>query len=209
MNPVIVFLMFSTSFGIPMSANSGQPVRLQLPDLITRVKVDVSARDDIKQALHSYIGQSFQSLPGVRLVENDPSWTIKIVTITVQDNEGNVSALGLSVVVLKHGLEMDLLRTLTQAWHHIIKAGLLQKDQPLEVGMRQLIDGIDRLPQTDDLAVLSQHRMCLIPVPKLAEACHDIVMDFNSRFLQPSESVAGDGKASSNGVRAPAVSLSY
>jgi len=187
MNPVIVFLMFSTSFGIPMSANSGQPVQLKQPDLVARVKVDVAARKEIKNAMHSYIAQGFEPLAHVQLVEEDPRWTIKIVTVVAQDNEGKVSALGLSVVVLEHGPQMNMLHILTRAWHYIIKAGLLQKDQPLEVGMRQLVAGIDRLSQTDDLTVLSQHRMCLIPVPKLGEACHDIVTDFNARFIQRSD----------------------
>jgi hypothetical protein len=149
-----------------------------------RVKIEISAKDDVKHAMHSHIAQAFQSLGGVQLVESDPQWAIKIVTLAVQDKEGNTTALGLSVVVLQHGPQMDMLRTLTQAWHYIIRAGLLQKDQPLEVGLRKLISGIEQLPETDELATLSQHRMSLIPMAKLAETCHGIASDFSTRFLR-------------------------
>ena len=187
MNPVIAFLMWSASFSIPMSAGAAPPIGAEEPKSLARVKVDITAGAEIKRTMHAYVAQSFQSLGGVQLVEDKPQWTIKIVTLTAQDDAGNTTAIGLSVVTLEHGPQMDMLRTLVHAWHYIIKAGLLQKDQPLEVGMRQLVAGIDRLPATDDLAVLSQHRMCLIPLPKLGEACHDIVVNFNNKFLRPPE----------------------
>lgn len=187
MNPVIVFLMWSTSFGIPLSADMAEPANPDQGGSVARVKVEITAREDIRTAMHAYMTQGFLSVGGVQLVDSDPRWTIKIVALTAQDNEENVTAVGLSTVVLEHGPQMDMLRTLARAWHYIIKAGLLQKDQPLEVGMRQLVTGIDRLPGDEDLSVLSQHRMCLIPVPKLGEACHDIVTNFNARFLQRSD----------------------
>ena len=181
MNPVIPFLLWSMSFAIPMSDGQTGPA-VQRP--AARVKLEISAKDDVKHAMYSHIAQSFQSLGGVQLVESDPQWAIKIVTLAVQDAEGNMTALGLSVVVLEHGPQMDMLRTLTQAWHYIIRAGLLQKDQPLEAGLRQLITGIDRLPETDELATLSQHRMSLIPMAKLPGTCHEIAGNFATQFLR-------------------------
>jgi hypothetical protein len=180
MNPIIPFLMWSLPFVIPMSNGaSGTPV----PRPAARVKIEISAADQIKYAMHSHIAQSFQSLGGVQLVEADPQWVIKIVTLAVQDTQGNTTALGVSVVVLERGPQMDMLRTLTQAWRYIIRAGLLQKDQPLEVGLRQLIAGIDQLPDTDDLGTLSQHKMSLIAMNKLPGTCHEIASDFHARFL--------------------------
>lgn len=181
MNPVIPVLIWSMSFVIPMSDGPSGPMESGQP---ARVKLEISANDDIKHAMYSHIAQGFQSLGGIQLVESDPQWAIKIVTLAVQNKEGSTTALGLSVVVLKHGPQMDMLRTLAQAWHYIVRAGLLQKDQPLEVGLRQLLAGIDQLPETDDLATLSQHRMSLIPMGKLAVTCHEIANDFSQRFLR-------------------------
>lgn len=181
MNPMIPILIWSISFVIPMVDGPSGPAVSTPP---ARVKLEISAHDDIRHAMYSHIAQGFQSLGGVQLVESDPQWSIKIVTLAVQNTEGSTTALGLSVVVLEHGPQMDMLRTLAQAWHYIIRAGLLQKDQPLEVGLRQLLAGIDQLPQTNDLSTLAQHKMSLIPVGTLAVTCHEIADDFNQRFLR-------------------------
>jgi len=204
MNPVIAFLMWSASLGIPMSAGAAQPTGADQPKSVARVKVDITAGEEIKRTMHAYVAQSFQSLGGVQLVEDNPRWTIKIVTLAAQDDTGNTTAIGLSVVTLEHGPQMDMLRTLVHAWHYIIRAGLLQKDQPLEVGMRQLVAGIDRLPATDDLTVLSQHRMCLIPLQKLGEACHDIAVNFSSKFLRPSDTGHSGAGGQPDVLRMPA-----
>lgn len=186
MNRMIAFLVWSASLGIPLWAQPAQAEPVRPPAAIARVKVEIRGGDEIKRAMYSHLAQGFQSCGTAELVEADPQWTIKIVTLMAQDEEGNATAVGLSVVVLEHGPQMNMLRLLAQAWHYVIKAGLLQKDQPLEVGVRTLVAGIDRLPKTDDLTIFSQHRMCLIPTHKLGEACGDIVKDFNARLLRPS-----------------------
>ena len=181
MNPIIPLLLWNLSFAIPLSGGAGAP---PIPQPAARVKIEISASDQIKYAMQSHMAQSFQSLGGVQLVEADPQWAIKIVTLAVQDQQGNTTALGVSVVVRERGPQMDMLRTLTQAWRYIIRAGLLQKDQPLEVGLRQLIAGIEQLPETDDLGTLSQHKMSLISMNKLPGTCHQIASDFHARFLR-------------------------
>ncbi len=186
MNRMIAFLVWSASVGVPLLAQPAQAEQAGSSAAIARVKVEIRGGDEVRRAMYSYLAQGFQSDGSVELVEASPQWTIKIVTLMVQDPEGNATAVGLSVVVLEHGPQMNMLRLLAQAWHYVIKAGLLQKDQPLEVAMRTLVAGIDRLPKTDDLTLFSQHRMCLIPTHKLGEACGDIVKDFSARLLRSS-----------------------
>jgi len=185
MNPVMTFLVWSMSLGMPIQSDPGLLMNSGQVGPSARINIDISAADDLKSDILRHIALGFQSVGGVYLVEENPRWTIKIVTLAVQDNEGNATALGLSVVVLEHGPQMDMLFTLAQAWHYVIKAGLLQKDQPLEVGMRQLVTSIDQLPSVDNLAVMSQHRMCLIPMAKLPEACREIAIDFDRKYLRP------------------------
>ncbi len=204
MNPVVVFLASVTSFGIPLLAQaaelpqSGPVTHSPVP---VRVRLDITGGEQVKSAMAMLMAQEFQAMGGVQLVQTDPRWTVKIVTMTAKDNEGKVWAMGMSVVVLEHGPQMEMLRTLTRAWHYIINAGLLQKDQPLEVGLRGLIASIDGLPDAEEPVVMSQHRMCLIPIGKVAEACHDIVTDFGKRFLQRSE---GDRQAVLSQANPPA-----
>ncbi len=184
MNPVAVFLLFGTSLVTPASYGPSGAMSEPFRPTVS-VRLDVSAPDPLAGAIRQLMAQALQPYGAVRLVEERPQWTIKIVTQSLLDDEGNMMAVGLSVVVLEHGQQMDMLMTLAQAWRYIINAGLLQRDQPLEVGMRQLMAAVERLPRTNDLTVLSQHLMCVIPTEKLGDACRDIAVDFNSRFLQP------------------------
>lgn len=186
MNRMIAFLVCGASFSIPFLASSVRADQVRQLDTVARVKLEIAGGDEIRVGMYNYMAQVFQSYETLELVESDPQWTIKIVTLGTADGEGNTTALGLSVVVLEHGPQMDMLRVLTQAWHYIIKAGLLDKDQPLALGMRKLIAGIDQLPQTDDLTTLVQHRMCLIPAEQLGAACRDIVAAFDAGLLHSS-----------------------
>ena len=201
MNPVMTFLVWSMSLGMPIQSDSGPFMNLGQVGEAVRINIEISAADDLKSDILRHIALGFQSVGGVYLVDENPRWTIKIVTLPVQDNEGNATGLGLSVVVLEHGPQMDMLFTLAQAWHYVIKAGLLQKDQPLEVGMRQLVAGIDRLGSVDNLTVMSQHRMCLIPLAKLPEACREIALDFDRNYLRPG---SAENSSSAQAIEMPA-----
>jgi hypothetical protein len=184
MNRVILLLLCSTSFLTPASYGQNRATSESLGPTIP-VRLDVNAPEHLAGAIRQLMAQAFEPYEVVRLVQEKPHWTIKIVTQSLLDDEGNMMAVGLSVVVLEHGQQMDMLMTLARAWRYIINAGLLERDQPLEVGMRQLMAAVERLPRTADLTVLSQHLMCVIPAERLGDACRDIAGDFNARLLQP------------------------
>ena len=191
MNRTIILLVCGASFTIPFFASVAGADPVRQAETVARVKLEIAGRDEVRAAMYNTMAQVFQSYETMELVESDPQWTIKVVTLGTGDAEGNTVAMALSVVVLEHGPQMDMLRVLTQAWHYIIKAGLLDKDQPLAVGLRNLIAGVDQLPETDDLTTLVQHRMCLIPVEQLGEACRDIVMAFNAKLLHSASANRG------------------
>jgi len=198
MNRMVVFLLCGVSVTIPFFGSVARAEQVRQPQTVAKVKLEIAGREDVRTAMHDYMAQVFQSYATMELVESDPQWTIKIVTLGVAGGEGNTSALALSVVVLEHGPQMDMLRVLTQAWHYIIKAGLLDKDQPLAMGMRNLVASIDRLPETDEQTTLVQHRMCLIPVGQLGDACRDIVTAFDARSRH-SSGTTRDGVTESSG----------
>lgn len=187
MNPVVFFLLCTTSFMTPASYGPSEAPPESFKPTVS-IQLDITAPEQLARAIRQHMAQAFQPYETVQLVEDNPQWTIKIVTQSLLDGEGSIMALGLSVVILEHGPQMDMLATLAQAWRYIINAGLLQRDQPLEVGMRQLMTAIEQLPKADALTVLSQHVMCVIPTEKLGEACRDIATDFNARILQPKAS---------------------
>lgn len=191
MNPVALFLLCAASLSTQTSYGPNGAIPQQSSPAVS-IRFEINATEQLAPVIRQHMTQQFQAIPGVRVVEENPQWTIKIVTQSLLDGEGNMMAIGLSVVVLEHGPQMDMLSTLAQAWHYILNAGLLQRDQPIEVGMRQLVAAIDRLPKADNLTVLSQHLMCVIPTQKLGDACRDIAADFNTRVLRAG---AQDGAA--------------
>ncbi len=191
MNPVAVFLLCAASLSAQTSYGPNGPIPQQSQPVVS-IQFDINAAEQLAGVIRQHMTQQFQAIPGVQVVEENPQWTIKVVTQALLDGEGNTMAIGLSVVTLEHGPQMNMLSTLAQAWHYILNAGLLQRDQPLEVGMRKLVAAIDRLPKTESLTVLSQHVMCVIPTQKLGDACRDIAADFNKRVLQPKAMTQGE-----------------
>ncbi len=192
MNQVVTLLMLAISLGVPVTKAADGPMISPSVGPGPKVKIEVVAQEQLKNDIYRNMTQALASLANAQLVEENPDWTIEVVTLTLQDQEGNPTAVALSVVVLKHGPQMKMLQVLAKAWRYVVDAGLLEKDQPLEVGMRELLMGVEKLPKTDSLTVVSQHRMCLIPVQKLGEACHDTIVNFTTRFLDESKIVKAE-----------------
>jgi hypothetical protein len=67
-----------------------------------------------------------------------------------------------------------MLEALAQACRYFVATGYL-RDQPLEYHMNRLLRGVTALPQSDELVVVSKHKMCVILPDKLPQACFDIV----------------------------------
>jgi len=118
----------------------------------------------------------------VQLVEEDPEWTIEIVTTELADANGAPTAVALSFVIQQHGAHLQMLEALAQACRYFVATGLLH-DAPLEGDMRQLIRGAEALPKPPSLGVVSQHKMCLTTPDRLTQVCRDIVTIFNNDRL--------------------------
>lgn len=183
MKSAIVFLMWVSSLGMPVSESSSEPVQAPGSTVSARVKVNVSAHEEIKQPIHEYITTGLQSLGTVQLVDEDPEWTIEVVTTRLEDAEGAMVAVGLSVIIQEHGPHIKMLLALAQACRYFIATGYLH-GQPLEASMQRLLTGVAVLPQPDDLAVISQHSLCVITPERLPKACQDIVAGFDAIRLK-------------------------
>jgi hypothetical protein len=190
MNPATVSLLWAMSLVFPMTVSPNAPATVPRSGPVTRVKINVSAPDEVKGQIQRYLTQSLQSLGSVQVVEDTPRWTIEIVTAMLQDGEGHIQGIGMSFVILEHGPQMQMLVTMAQAWRYVMAAGFLQ-DKFIEQGMRQLVGRVDSLAKTPDLTVLSQHRMCVIPLARLEEACRDIVTSLDTKYLQASRQTDG------------------
>ena len=196
MNASIFFLAWLMSLGTPAPAGpSGSAgTAIAKPQAVAKVKLDIRARDELKGKIRECIAAEFQSRPGVQLVENDADWTLEIVTMELTDASGATAGVGLSFLVERHGLHTRMLLALAQACRYFISTGLMQ-DAPLERDMKMLLHGVDVLPKPDALAVVSQHRLCVIVPDRLPQACHDMVVLFDAERLGTAANANSSGNA--------------
>jgi len=181
MNVSIFFLVWLMSLGTPAPAGPAGPA--SAPQAApAKIKLDISARDELKAVIRQLLSTELQSRSPVQLVENDSDWTIAVVTTELKDANGATAAVGLSFVVEQHGIHMKMLLALAQACRYFIATGLM-KDAPLESDMRRLLQGVDVLPKPESLAVVSQHKMCVITPDQLAQACRDMIAAFDAQRL--------------------------
>jgi hypothetical protein len=183
---------------IPLSNAPAAQVDSAQPEVVARVRLEINGYEQVKQTIAKFMVPQLRAIQGVQLVDTNPQWTIKIETVVIPDTENkSVACIGLSEVVLEHRPYVRMLRTLAQAWHYLLSAGILKQDQPLDEAMRQAVKMMEDVPQTADPTTLSAHNMCVVTVDNLEKACQQVVADFNaklprsSRMAQPG-SVAPD-----------------
>jgi hypothetical protein len=178
MNASIFFLAWLMSLGTPAPAGSSGTA-VAAPPGPAKIKLDISARDEIKGAIRQHLATELQARGPVQFVDNDPDWTLGVVTTELTDANGAMVAVGLSFIVERHGIHTKMLLALAQACRYFIATGLL-KDAPLERDMRLLLRGAEALPKPEHLAVVSQHKLCVITPDRLPQACHDMVAAFDA-----------------------------
>ena len=153
--------------GDPCAGGTGG-MAVAAPPAAARIKLDISAREELKGAIRQHLTMELQAQQPVQFVESDPDWTLGVVTTELTDANGATVAVGLSFIVERHGIHAKMLKALAQACRYFLATGLL-KDAPLERDMQLLLRGAEVLPEPEGLAVVSQHKMCVItPGPAAA-----------------------------------------
>ena len=203
MNIGHVFLMWVLSFAAAQGQNAGAPAAAADYRPIVKVKIDVSASEEIKSQIQEYIAIQFDSLGDVQMVQEDPDWTIGIVTTKLTDSSGTMRALGISFVIQQHGPHMQMLEALAQACRYFVASGLM-RDQALEYQMKRLLMGVSVLSKGEDLVVVTKHQMSVILPDKLPQACFDIVSALEKERFGESEDPAA-AQSAANEAGAPDV----
>jgi len=181
MNASIFFLAWLMSLGTPAPAGQAGPANTPQATP-AKVKLDISASDELKAAIRQSLATELQSRSPVQLVDSDADWTIAVVTTELKNADGETAAMGLSFLVEQHGIHMKMMLALAQACRYFIATGLM-KDAPLEADMRLLLQGVDAIPKPESLAVVSQHKMCVITPDQLPQACRDVIVGFDALRL--------------------------
>jgi hypothetical protein len=182
MNVALLSLSCLMSLAAPVSGTVLGPTGTMLAPPPVRVRLAISAREERMSQIRGAMVAELLSRGPVQLVEQDPEWTIQIVTTELADANGVTAAVGLSFVIEQHGVHMKMLDAMAQACRYFMATGLLH-DAPLESEMRQLLRGAELLPKPASLGIVSQHKMCLTTPDRLAQVCRDIVTIFNNDRL--------------------------
>lgn len=80
-------------------AHAADTSNLRWPSI--RVKVTVSAPDNIKGAMSSYLNRELRSLNDVELVDTNPFWEIDVVAMELKTVGGYTSGVALSTVIIR------------------------------------------------------------------------------------------------------------
>lgn len=127
-----------------------------------KVKVNVSASNNIKGSVSSYINRELRSLTDVEIVEKDPQWIIYVLAMELKTAGGYKSGVAISTVIFS-------------PFNNQILSGLLQpkfKD--------------DGLNMTSNLAWYPDQWINAGSVDDLQELCKDIVANFDTKYLEES-----------------------
>ena len=180
MDAATILLMCLLSVGIPAADGAGgAPTRATAPPMID-VTVKVSAHEDVRGPICKYLATGLRSLGDVQLVQEDPDWTIEVITTRLEDPNGALQAVGLSFVVEQHGPHMMMLEALAQACRYFIETGYL-RGQQLDQDMRRLLEGVAVLPKPERLSLVAKHRMTVVTPDRLPQACREMVACFDAQ----------------------------
>jgi hypothetical protein len=196
MNASILSLLWLMSLGTPAPTSPVGPVQA-VPPAQAKIALDISARDELKATLRQCLTTELQTRGPVQFVETGADWTLGVVTTELKDAKGATVAVGLSFIVERHGIHTKMLAALAQACRYFLATGLM-KDAPLEQDMKLLLRGVDVLPRPEGLAVVSQHKMCVITPDRVPQACRDMIAVFDAeRFGTAASASAGADSATS------------
>ena len=154
----VMFVLFFVCFclsPLTVQAQKKEPGKFS-----TTVKVKVSADENIKGRIESYLKRELRSLGDVTVVDEKPSWEICLVALEQHDVEGEVTSVVLSVVILTP-LPADLL-----GW--VLKLNAEQVDYISRIGCFHY----------------RAHWLKTGPPKGLKDICEGIIADFDSEHLE-------------------------
>ena len=159
-------------------ASSSDPLTMLFPDsartpqpFFARVKLSVTAGEDLSKEIERAVSQAFRSFPDVQLVSEEADWTLVILGVPLQAPTRTAYGVGLSVVVVE-----SFTRQL-QEWP------LARKHPQPDAQF---------ISHSAPLAPLGSFKGAWLRVTapsQLSRLCRQVVSDFNSRYLEKQRAV--------------------
>lgn len=137
-----------------------------LKDLLkfkARVKVSITADDDIKGTVTSYIHRELRSLNDVEIVDSDPEWELMIIAMEAKTTTGHKTGNVLSVLILSKfnnslllsisGSNKEIVSELTSHLYHFPEQWFLRQGPT-----KNLKDMCDKIVADFDTSCLEESR---------------------------------------------------
>jgi hypothetical protein len=131
-------------------------------NFIARVKVTVTASDDVMGTVSSYMKRELLSLNDVELVDDNPEWEINVMALELRTVGGYKTGVAVSTVIINH-------------YNNQLLSGFFQqkfKDTGLQM--------------TSQLYLHPEQRLNIGSPDDLYKICRDIVGDFDTKYLEKS-----------------------
>ena len=178
---LISFSFFT--FGLTVT-DSGEK-KSKIPKYNTTVKLEISASEDIKNQIYSYISRELRSLGDVEIVENNPEWIIDIVALQVKDKNSYDRGVAFSIVIEKgYKIDVNILLSVVKDAFKINSDDWekLKKRKNLEEIFTVIItNGGNRDLLARDLV---DHSLRIDNTENINNLCKEIVADFDAEYLK-------------------------
>ena len=156
MKRLFILLIAVVAFTLVITATSQEQ-----PDPRFRVQVSVSADENIKGLITSYINRELRGLRDVEIVYKNPRWLLQVVALEITTKGGYKSGVALSIVVLEQ-FDNSLLKALMH-----------------ETNQKDLVDLV-----ASNLYSLPDHWLRIGSEDNLRSICDGIVADFDTKHLE-------------------------
>jgi len=134
-----------------------------------RVKLEVSAKEEIKGEITSYFTRELRAIKDVTIVDDNPDWLISVVALENKVNDGVSTGFTLSAVILRP-----------------IKKNIFEWDMETAARKGKLTPGQRTIIDTfiSDGYHFESHLLRVGPTSDLKEMCQEIVADFDGKQLE-------------------------
>lgn len=156
MKRLFILLIAVVAFTLVITATSQEQ-----PDPRFRVQVSVSADENIKGLITSYINRELRGLRDVEIVYKNPRWLLQVVALEISTKGGYKSGVALSIVVLEQ-FDNSYLKSLMR-----------------ETYEKNLVDLV-----TSNLYSVPNHWLRIGSEDDLRSICDGIVADFDTKHLE-------------------------
>ena len=160
-----------------ISLTAGNSRKVEIPEYSTTVKLNITADDEIiKNQLYSYINRELRSLGDVKVVENDPNWTIQIVALQVKNKLQVPTGIAASVVIIKRTYAIDGLSIL---FKHVYGINLQEQMKEKGVDLEKVLKTL-----TDNLSDIRGHWLHVGNTDDIQRICQRLVANFDAECLK-------------------------